>query len=105
MTQNNLGNAYGNLPTGDREANLQNAIACYEAALRVRTERDFPVNWATTQNNLGNAYWSLPTGNRGANLQKAIACYEAAIRGYEAAGLSEEADGVRAVLTRLKKDQ
>ena len=32
------------------------AIACYEAALRVYTESDFPSDWATTQNNLGNAY-------------------------------------------------
>ena len=32
--QNNLGNAYGDLPTGDRGANLQRARACYEAAIR-----------------------------------------------------------------------
>jgi hypothetical protein len=34
MTQNNLGNIYRNLPTGDRGENLNRAIACYEAALR-----------------------------------------------------------------------
>ena len=34
MTQNNLGNAYLNLPTGDRGENLNKAIACYEAASR-----------------------------------------------------------------------
>jgi non-specific serine/threonine protein kinase len=32
--QNNLGNAYRNLPTGDRAENLKKAIACFEAALR-----------------------------------------------------------------------
>jgi tetratricopeptide (TPR) repeat protein len=80
MTQNNLGVAYRNLPTGDRGENLAKAIACYEAALRVRTEADFPVDWAMTQNNLGNAYSNLPTGDRGENLAKAIACYEAALR-------------------------
>jgi tetratricopeptide (TPR) repeat protein len=78
-TQNNLGIAYGNLPTGDRVANLQKAIAAYEAALTVLTEKDFPVDWAMTQNNLGNAYSELPTGDRAANLQKAIAAYEAAL--------------------------
>ncbi len=78
--QNNLGTAYRNLPTGDRGANLAKAIACYEAALRVRTERDFPVEWAETQNNLGIAYTHLPAGDRGANLAKAITCYEAALR-------------------------
>ena len=31
MTQNNLGNAYRGLPVGDRAANLQKAIACFEA--------------------------------------------------------------------------
>ena len=39
---NNLGNAYCNLPRGDRGENLERAIACYQDALRVRTERDFP---------------------------------------------------------------
>jgi hypothetical protein len=34
MTQNNLGIAYQNLPTGDRGVNLQKAIACYEATIR-----------------------------------------------------------------------
>jgi tetratricopeptide (TPR) repeat protein len=68
------------LSTGDRDQNLQRAIACCEAALRVRTESDFPSDWATTQINLGNAYSELPTGNRSENLRRAIACYEAALR-------------------------
>ena len=34
MTQNNLGTAYGDLPTGNRGENLERAIACYEAAAR-----------------------------------------------------------------------
>ncbi len=80
--QNNLGNAYWNLPTGDRAENLKKAIACFEAALRVRTERDFPVDWAMTQINLGNAYGHLPTGDRAENVKKAVACYEAALRVY-----------------------
>jgi class 3 adenylate cyclase/predicted ATPase len=80
MTQNNLGAAYDDLPTGDRGENAAKAIACYEAALRVRTEIDFPVEWALTQNNLGTAYSYLPTGNREENLAKAIVHYEAALR-------------------------
>jgi predicted ATPase/class 3 adenylate cyclase len=101
--QNNLGIAYGNLPTGDRGANLQQAIRCFEAALRLSTERKFPVQWAMTQNSLGIAYGNLPTGDRGANLQQAIACYEAAIRGYEAAGLTKEADEVRQRLASVRR--
>ena len=82
VIQNNLGVAYSDLPTGDRAANLQKAIAAYEAALQVRTEKDFPVDWTTTQINLGSAYWGLPTGDRAANVRKAIAAYEAALRVY-----------------------
>jgi tetratricopeptide (TPR) repeat protein len=66
--------------TGDREENLKRAIDCYEKALRVRTEHDFPNDWATIQNNLGSAYSQLPTGDRGENLKRAIDCYEAALR-------------------------
>src|SRR5579863_1292040 len=80
--QNNLGNAYWNLPGGDRQANLERAIACYEAALQVRTREAFPVQWAMTQNNLGTAYRNLPGGDRQANLERAIACYEAALQVY-----------------------
>ena len=32
MTQNNLGAAYADLPTGDRGKSLRRAIACYKAA-------------------------------------------------------------------------
>jgi predicted ATPase/class 3 adenylate cyclase len=78
--QNNLGNAYWYLPTGDRGENLWRAIGYYEAALRVYTERKFPKDWAMTQNNLGNAYGMLPTGDLGENLGRAIGCYEAALR-------------------------
>src|SRR5207248_5374004 len=39
---------------GNRSSSLRQAIACYEAALRVYTEEDFPQGWASTQNNLGN---------------------------------------------------
>jgi tetratricopeptide (TPR) repeat protein len=78
-TQNNLGNAYMKLPTGDRATNLWKAIACYAASLRVFTETDFPAEWAKIQYNLGNTYTKLPTGDRTSNLKKAIACYEDAL--------------------------
>jgi class 3 adenylate cyclase/predicted ATPase len=79
-SQNSLGIAYADLPTGDRAENIAKAIARYQAALRVWTERDFPEAWALTQNNLGNAYGDLPTGDRAENLASAIACYQAALR-------------------------
>ena len=77
--QNDLGLAYSDLPSGDRDSNLRAAIACYEAALRVYTEDRFPMQWAGTQNNLGNAYGQLPSGDRDANLRSAIAYFESAL--------------------------
>ena len=41
-----LGNAYADLPVGDRAANLTKAIACYQDALRVHTETDYSADWA-----------------------------------------------------------
>jgi tetratricopeptide (TPR) repeat protein len=79
MTQNHLGNAYLYLPSGDRQTNLQPAIACYQAALQVLTREAFPVEWAMTQNHLGLADADLPGGDREANLKQAIACYQAAV--------------------------
>jgi len=80
MAQNNLGQAYWRLPTGDRSNNITRAIACCEAALLVHTEHDFPTEWANIQNDLGNAYSDLPLGDRDENLTRAITCYEAALR-------------------------
>ena len=84
MTQNNLGIAYAELPTGDRAANLARAIDCYTEALRFRTAEAAPLDYAMTQNNLGTAYAELPTGDRAANLARAIDCYTEALRFYTA---------------------
>ena len=72
-TQNNLGLAWLNMPTGDKAENLGKAIACYEAALTVYTKAADPTNWAMTQNNLGVAWSDMPTGDKAENLRKAIA--------------------------------
>jgi tetratricopeptide (TPR) repeat protein len=78
--QGNLGNAYSRLPTGNRAQNLQQAFVCYENALRVHTDQNFPEKWALGQNNLGNTYTQLPTGDRAQNLAQAIACFQNALR-------------------------
>jgi tetratricopeptide (TPR) repeat protein len=102
-TQHNLGNAYLLLPTGDRSENLRRAIACYENALRVRTETEFPYDWAMTQHNLGVAlaYLADETGDARL-LDSARACFEAAARGFEAAGLNEQAAHARQILKQLE---
>ena len=79
MTKNNLGNAYCDLLTGNRNANLVRAIRCYENALRVYAKSDSPDKWAMTQNNLGTAYADLSEGDKGENLKRAIEFYKAAL--------------------------
>ena len=61
---------------------MNNAIDCYQGALRVYSERDFPVEWAMTQENLGMAHANLLTGDGGENLTNAIARYQAALARY-----------------------
>ncbi|WP_341525801.1 CHAT domain-containing tetratricopeptide repeat protein [Nostoc sp. UHCC 0302] len=79
MTQNNLGNAYGDRILRERAENIESAIAAYSAALEVRTRSAFPVDWAMTQNNLGNAYGDRILGERAENIESAIAAYSAAL--------------------------
>ena len=70
-------------PRGIGERIFRRAIACYEAALRVYTEHDFPVDWAMTLNNLGNAYQEIsPRGSGERTSRRAIECFEEALRVY-----------------------
>src|SRR5947199_4886 len=77
-----LGSVYMDLPTGDRAANLAQAISCYQQVLRFLAPEADPLDYAATQYNLGPAYGNLPTGDRAANLAQAISCYQQALRFY-----------------------
>jgi tetratricopeptide (TPR) repeat protein len=85
MTQNNLGTAYDDLPSAtpeERAQNVNNAIACYKAALEMCKRDEYPLYYAMTQNNLGTAYKALPSATpeeRARNVSNAIACYRAAL--------------------------
>ena len=80
--QHTLGMAYMQLPGGDRAANVQQAMASFQATLQVYTREVFPFEWAKAQLTLGAAYADFPGGNREANLERAIACYQAALQVY-----------------------
>jgi tetratricopeptide (TPR) repeat protein len=79
---NDLGVVLGNL--GKREAGtarLEQAVACYRAALEVWTQDRVPLDWARTQMNLGNALARL--GEReadGTRLEQAVAVHRAALK-------------------------
>ena len=103
-TQNNLGNAYTNLPTGDKGENLTRAIQCYEAALRVRTEKDFPQDWADTKYNLGLACLRLACHFADAEaLSQAKTCFLDSARGSRA--VADEAKAMDAESRAAKVEE
>ena len=79
-----LGNALQTL--GERESvsdRLEQAVAAYEAALRIYTRERAPLQWAGTQNNLGTALAALGRRKSGTDhLERAVAAYEAAFQEY-----------------------
>jgi hypothetical protein len=100
--QNNLGLAYWNLPTGDQGESLRQAVACFQAALRVYTETDFPQEWAMTQFKLGLAWESLAeeTDDPDAFLS-AREHFATAARGFAAVGLDEDAAEVAETVAEI----
>ncbi|MBP0020828.1 MAG: CHAT domain-containing protein [Cyanobacteria bacterium SBLK] len=72
-TQNNIANAYLYRIKGNKGENLEKAIAAYQLALTIRTQQDFPVDFARIQNNLATAYLYRIKEDKGENLEKAIA--------------------------------
>ncbi|MDY7007733.1 MAG: tetratricopeptide repeat protein, partial [Cyanobacteriota bacterium] len=79
-TQNNLGGTYCQRIKGNKADNIESAITCFQAALRVRTESAYPQDWAMTQNNLAGAYCQRIKGNKADNIESAITCFQAALR-------------------------
>jgi tetratricopeptide (TPR) repeat protein len=85
-----LGNALqhaAGLPGEDRGARLREALAAYDAALRIYTAETVPLDYAMTQNNravLLRDLASVPGEDRGARLREALAAYDAALRIYTA---------------------
>lgn len=82
MTQNNMGTAWADLPTGDRAENLGRAIACYTEALKERTREISPLDWAATRSNMGSALAQMPAGDHAENLTRAIDAFSDALKEY-----------------------
>ena len=68
--------------SGISSENIRKSIACYEDALSIYSEANFPTDWAKTQSYLGWSWLRLPSGDRPENLLRAIASYNAALRVY-----------------------
>ena len=76
-TQNNLGGAYRELPTGDRAANLARAIGCFTEALRFCTAEAAPAECRLVAGRLGDVHLEQD------HWAEAHSAYSAAIRAGE----------------------
>ena len=61
-TQNNLGNALLDRTEGDRDENVDQAIAAFDAARGVWTREKFPIEWALTTARMARAYEATADG-------------------------------------------
>ena len=67
-----LGNHLCQNPAGNREENIECAIAVYRKVLTIMTPKKMPIEWAKTMNNLGNAYTERIRGDKEENVEQAI---------------------------------
>lgn len=64
------------LPIGNKDINLEIAIASYESLLAFVEPDTLPETWATIKNDVGFAYYRRIKGEKSDNLAKAIDCYQ-----------------------------
>lgn len=96
MLQNNLGNALQYASSSHRLENGFRALEAYDEALKVRSRRTMPGEYANTIANKANCLANLPddpsspdSGNEG-NLRKAIALYQEAADIFRSTGEPEK---------------
>ncbi|MEQ9621618.1 CHAT domain-containing protein [Coleofasciculus chthonoplastes] len=69
---NIFGSIICEFPLGDRAENVEEAIACHQAALQVISREGNPQLWGDTQNRLAIAYSQRIKGDQAENLENAI---------------------------------
>ena len=79
---NDLGVEWRQATLGHRAENYMRALTYYLAALRFRTETEYPYDFASTMNNMAVAFASYPDENQDTRQKKAIECLEATLRVY-----------------------
>lgn len=77
-------------PEGDRDVNLELAIACCEMALRIYNRAEHPGEWASAQNNLAIAYSLRCMGDRVENTRRAYAYYYEAKQVFDRQSFPQE---------------
>jgi tetratricopeptide (TPR) repeat protein len=71
-----INNWLSELPIGNKDINLEIAIASYESLLPFVEPDTLPETWATLNNHLGCDYYHRREGEQADNLAKAIDCYQ-----------------------------
>ena len=94
-TQNNLGNALLDRTEGDRDENVAQAIAGYDAARQVWTREKFPIEWALTTARMAVAYQATADGRARAGelLREAVGLVPRAERPVEWARVANRLAG------------
>src|SRR5690242_10782793 len=77
-----LGMACSTAIDGDRQTNLEKAIAYFKSALDIYTLDIFPVEWANVLHELGMAYSSMPREDRQTNLRNALGFFQSSLEVY-----------------------
>ena len=108
MLQNNLGNALQYVSSSHRVENGFRACEAYDEALKVRTRRDTPGEYANTISNKANCLANLPdhpnnpdAGNP-ENLKSALELYREAHSIFEQAGEFEKLRAVSQAIAELE---
>jgi tetratricopeptide (TPR) repeat protein len=109
MLQNNLGNALQYASSAHTLENNLRALEAYEEALKVRTARDAPLEYANTIANKANCLWNLPDDeNRGGdgfdNLRAARECYREARTIFADHGDMEKARMISDALSQIDRE-
>ncbi len=105
MLQNNLGNALQYAASGHPLENNVRALAAYDEALKVRTARDSPLEYANTLANLANCLGNLPDAVVSFDrVARQSACLDQAREIFRSHGLDDKAELLAARLAELAAD-
>ena len=106
-TNDHLASAYLERAAGDKEDNLDLAIAHAENSLRVYSRKDYLLDWAIAHSNLATVYGQRERGRDVDNVEHEVRHLELALQGFGEAGRIEDLAAIRNNLaiayTRRKK--
>jgi tetratricopeptide (TPR) repeat protein len=110
MLQNNLGNALQSIASSHPVENGLRALVAYEEALKVRTRRDMPLEYANTAANKAMCQWGLPddpadpAASNAANRLGARDLLQEALEIFTSYGETARAGAVRQTLQALQSE-